>query len=164
MESKDVPFFNDKLQHIDTSKVMIISQSIEDVDLSKVIGTSHPKYHGKTWGQLKPVPGSLRADIFDINVADQPLRGAVALSDLLVRNPEYYIDDGIKDNWTFYKLNDDYYIVEGNNRTVIARFFFHLNNIEPIIRNVKVKIVTCSEKPNKLSILDSIISFFKKTN
>lgn len=164
MESKDVPFFNDKLQYINTSKVIAIKQSIEDVNLSKVIGTSHPSYHGKTWGQLKPVPGSSSGDIFDPEIAGQPLKRAVTLIHALEKNPEYYTDDSIKDEWSFYKLNDDYYIVEGNNRTVIARFFLHLNNIKPIIRNVKVTIVTCSEEIKKPSAIDRVINFFNKNN
>ncbi|MDD9158396.1 hypothetical protein PVK64_19715 [Aliivibrio sp. S4TY2] len=131
------------------------SISYEDVNLSSVVGTCHPKYGNKTWFDLKPVPGSLRGDfINNISVSKQLMRGAIENVRQLEKNPDYYLSSVQKEEWSFYKVGNNYYIKEGNNRTVVARFFFLLNDLDPVIKNVRVHSV-------KLKILDRILLFIK---
>jgi hypothetical protein len=149
------PVASQKLCYFNFKKITSESIGYEDVDLSSVVGTCHPKYQNKTWFDLKPVPGSLRGDcVNNISVAKQPMRGAIANVQQLEKNPGYYLSSVKKEDWSFYKVGNKYYIREGNNRTVVARFFFLLNNLEPVIKNVKVHSV-------KLNKLDSILLFIK---
>lgn len=53
-------------------------------------------------------------------------------------NPYYYFDITQKQGMLFFKHKDNYFINTGNNRTVIAKYFFHYNNMEPILKNVYV--------------------------
>lgn len=149
------PVTSQKLCHFNFTNFLSESIDFEDVNLSSVVGTCHPKYGNKTWFDLKPVPGSLRGDfVNDMSVATQLMRGAIENVRQLENNPTYYQSAVQKEEWSFYKVGNDYYIKEGNNRTVVARFFFLLNDLEPVIRNVKVHTV-------KLKILDRILLFIK---
>jgi hypothetical protein len=60
--------------------------------------------------------------LLSLNKLQQNLR-------LLQQNPEYYFDDKIKEpRWLFVQVGDDYYVKEGINRTVLARFLAFYNS------------------------------------
>jgi hypothetical protein len=60
--------------------------------------------------------------LLSLNKLQQNLR-------LLQQNPEYYFDDHIKEpRWLFVQVGDDYYVKEGINRTVLARFLAFYNS------------------------------------
>ncbi|MGR5159963.1 hypothetical protein [Vibrio owensii] len=149
------PVASQKLCYFNFNKFKSESIAYEDVNLSSVVGTCHPKYGNKTWFDLKPVPGSLGGDfINDISVAKQLMRGAIENVRQLETNPDYYLSSARKEEWSFYKVGNSYYIKEGNNRTVVARFFFLLNDLDPVIKNVKVHSV-------ELNALNSMLLYIK---
>lgn len=132
-----VPFSSSRLVYLDQRNIVANSTSIRTVDLSKVRGTTHPDYAGLSWGELKPVPGTVHNPT-DPHVAIQPLKRAVSNCQQLVQNPKYYTSMGEKEYWSFYLIDDEYYVSNGNNRTVIARFFFHLNSLSPMVHGISV--------------------------
>ncbi|MDY4348325.1 hypothetical protein [Pectobacterium brasiliense] len=139
MDLSTISFANDTWRYLDKQEISLIGPTkISHVDLSKVVGTTHVNYRGKTWGELKPVIGTSEGDIFNTEVACQPLARAVTNIHALEKKPEYYLTIEEKDSWSFIELNGEFYISEGNNRTVIGRFFLHLNQKPPIIHGVKV--------------------------
>lgn len=125
----DFPFSDDRLRQLDLMECRLtrISTAIQSVDLSRVVGTVHPDYANYSWGRLMP---SLAGD-------GALKRGQRGMRDL-VNNPNYYLSPDHKQAWSFYQIGDDFYISEGNNRTVIARFFLYANKLPPIIHGVAV--------------------------
>jgi len=124
-----IDFDNIKLESLNVSEANIINSYIGSVDLSKIKGTQHPNYKNKTWSILLEQLGR------------KSPRAAPNLRNLK-DNPNYYLSKEEKDTWSFYKKNNYYYINEGNHRTIFARYFFYLNNIEPIIYGVNIKELT----------------------
>lgn len=112
--------------------------------IDKIIGVSrlHPEF---IWGSFLNCRGS-HGKMED------------ALS-ALAKNPDYYLFDEKKEYWSFYKIDDEYFISEGKHRTVTVRFFAHFN---PQIfgENPMIRYCTVMEK-----IVDrEFISFKKEIN
>lgn len=141
-----VPFADVALDKFDPRNYEIGQSRLTSVDLAQVMGTTHPDYAGKTWGELKPVPGSLsNRDLANTKVAYQPLKRASNNCQLLHRNPEYYLSKERKEHWSFYRLGNQYFISSGNNRTVVGRYFLHLNGLSTLVHGVEV--VDATPKP-----------------
>ncbi|MDK2050876.1 hypothetical protein [Aliarcobacter butzleri] len=119
-------FANIILEEIRVCEASVKKRYIGSVNLLKVKGTTHPKYINKSWSELLDELGrkSPRAKSNIQHLKD---------------NPNYYFNDEEKETWSFYKRNDDYYIDQGNHRTILARYFFYLNNITPIIHGIIIK-------------------------
>ncbi len=147
MPAAAAPFAEHRLSFFDGEEIAYGNTYIGAVDLSKVAGTTHPDYAGKTWGELKPVPGSLRNELTDTVVLYQPLKRAPANLQALHKNPGYYESLDKKDYWSFYLLDGKYYVAEGNNRTVIGRFFFHVAGKPPIVHGVKITEASRKKQP-----------------
>ncbi|WHI45954.1 hypothetical protein ACJJIW_11660 [Microbulbifer sp. JMSA004] len=136
---ENIPFSNDVLLFLERGKINVGEPKRGSVDLSKVVGTTHPDYCGKTWGQLKPIPGTSDGDFMNNReVALQGLKRAIVNVKALEKNPSYYFDDNEKTHWSFYQIDDKYYISSGNHRTVIGRLFLHLNNQEQLVHGVTI--------------------------
>ncbi|WP_444907040.1 hypothetical protein ACJJIR_01330 [Microbulbifer sp. SSSA008] len=166
MNLEEIPFANDELSYLDTQSIEVGECKVGAVDLTRVIGTTHPDYQGKTWGQLKPIPGTSKGDFMNNrNVAFQPLKRAIGNVQSLERNPEYYFSRENKEHWSFYKINDDYYISAGNNRTIIGRMFLHLNSQEPLIHGVEITPAKFRKEPvrepEKVSVISRLSAWFK---
>ena len=166
MDLEAVPFSDDVLLYLDARSIHVGEPQVSSVDLSKVVGTTHPDYCGKTWGQLKPVPGTSEGDfINNRDVAFQGLKRAVGNIQCLERNPEYYFSDEEKDHWSFYQIGDEYYISSGNNRTVIGRLFLHLNGQKEVVHGV---VVTPAEyktepevEPERIGLISRLMAWFR---
>ncbi|MGB0893582.1 MAG: hypothetical protein ACPGUD_04185 [Parashewanella sp.] len=50
---EDLPFSTDLLSELNVQKIKVGASYIGSVNLSKVVGTTHPDYCEKTWGELK---------------------------------------------------------------------------------------------------------------
>ncbi len=166
MDESNTPFFNDVLAYLDTKNISTVGSTYGCVDLSKVVGTTHSNYCEKTWGELKPVVGTSRGDIInDTNVVYQNLKRAVGNVKDLERNPDYYFSQEEKDHWSFYEIDGEYYIAEGNNRTVIGRFFLTLNHQTPVVHGVRIMQATYSTKTvaeqKKKGVVSSVFSWLK---
>lgn len=130
METSTIEFANYKLKKFLKCEADItIEPYIGDVNLSEVVGTRHPDYIDKSWVELLTILGR-----------DSPR--AKSKIELLNGTPEYYLNEEKKETWSFYKDIDGYYIDQGNHRTVLGRFFFYLNKIEPIVHGVTIKEVS----------------------
>ena len=141
-----VPFADIALAKFDPQNYEIGQSSLTSVDLAQVIGTTHPDYAGKTWGELKPAPGTLsNRDPANIEVTYQPLKRASRNCQLLERNPDYYLSKDEKEHWSFYRVGNQYFISSGNNRTIVGRYFFHLNGLSAVVHGVVV--VDATPKP-----------------
>lgn len=160
-----VSFANDVLSELDQRTISTQPAFIGQVDLTKVVGTTHPDYMNRTWGALKPVRGSLFGDICNTGVSYQPLKRAVRNVQLLKENPDYYFSKEKKETWSFYKIDDEFYISEGNNRTVVARYFLSLNEMPQIVHGVSISIAsrksTSSAKPIQLNYWQRFVEFFR---
>lgn len=170
IDLQNVAFNRDVLAHVYNADIESIEIEIGSVDLSFVVGTTHPDYAGKSWGELKPVVGSLEGDfINNRDVAFQPLKRAVANVGALARNPEYYLSKEEKDYWSFYEIDGQYYIASGNNRTIIGRYFFYLNDLDPIVHGVKVtksrfkrpKLMPAIENSGRESLIKRLLNWLK---
>ena len=117
----EVPFSNDKLEFLNTSDIEIGEQYIGSVDLSLVVGTDHLDYAEKTQ-----------------KVVFQNLKRATRNIVDLKKSPEYYFKQVKKKDWSFYKIDEQYFISKGNHRTVIGRFFFYLTSQKPVIHGVSI--------------------------
>lgn len=98
-------------------------QKNTDMDVKRVTGSNHPDYINQPWSYL---------------ITDGK-RSSIRL-DELAKTPEYYLSDIQEEKPNFVKIGQDIFIVgDGNNRTIIAKFFFHFNRDkidEPLLRNV----------------------------
>lgn len=129
-----VPFAGEVLKEFNSLEYEISDSFFGSVNLSKVIGCEHPDYVGKSWGELRPVP----KDKLDDSTSYQILkRGNSNLINLSI-TPEYYLNDSRKNHWEFYEVDGYYFISAGVHRSVIARFFFFYNDIEPFVMGVKI--------------------------
>ncbi|UTD55726.1 hypothetical protein [Halomonas sp. MS1] len=148
MDLETVPFSDNTLSYLDRRSIDVGEPQVGSVDLSKVVGTTHPDYCGKTWGQLKPIPGTSGADFMNNrDVAFQGLKRAFGNVQSLERNPDYYFSYEEKDHWSFYQIGSEYYISSGNNRTVIGRLFLHLNGQEEVVHGVRVTPAEFKKEP-----------------
>lgn len=99
------------------------------VDLSFVVGTEHPDYHGSSWLEL---------------IGNPPGRPAGRLKRIhgglleMASAPDYYLSNDEKDHWSFYLVNGRYYVSTGMHRTVIARFLLACNERPTIVSGVAV--------------------------
>lgn len=112
------------------------------VDLTKVVGTAHEDYASYSWIELLPRDYRSHSEeefqwAEKTGVQGLLHRGWERLSELH-SNPEYYLNAKTKHHMSFYKLNDHYYINDGNHRTVLARLFLGLNSLPQKIKGVTV--------------------------
>lgn len=166
IDLEKMPFSDDVLSYLDTHSIDVGEPQVGSVDLSKVVGTTHPDYCGKTWGQLKPVLGTSEGDFINNRaVAFQGLKRAVGNVRALERNPNYYFSDEKKDHWSFYQIGDEYYISSGNNRTVIGRLFLHLNCREQVVHGVVITAAQFKKEPEiereSLSLIHRFVAWFR---
>ena len=99
------------------------------IDLSYVKGIWHSQYAGRTWSQL--VAGETVGDSVPLKRLDQCLKD-------LEKTPKYYLSKARKCNWSFYEVDGIYYVICGNHRTVVARYFLEMNGLDPVIYGVTV--------------------------
>jgi hypothetical protein len=111
------------------------------VDLSLVVGTEHPDYHGSSWLEL---------------LGNPPGRPAGRLKRIhsglleMASTPDYYLSNDEKDNWSFYLVNEQYYVSTGMHRTVIGRFLLACNDLPTVVSGVAVtELVLRSQSPPK---------------
>lgn len=53
-------------------------------------------------------------------------------------NPMYYLEKSEKEHWSFSKVGEDYFVTEGNHRTILARFLLSLNGLPAIVHGVAI--------------------------
>lgn len=141
-----VPFAKDRLRRLRPGSIRRLGSVVSAVDLSRVVGTMHNDYADRSWGDLKPVPGSLAGNIIaDTAVAFQPLARATANVRALELNPDYYLSRDVKERWSFYRIDGYYYIAEGNHRSVVGRYFLFANNLPPFVHGVTITEATFLE-------------------
>ncbi|MDG3413733.1 hypothetical protein P5E37_22975 [Vibrio parahaemolyticus] len=116
------------LKEFDSRDYEFIRSDILNVDLDLVVGTDHPDYEGKTWGELIPIEGDKYHTL---------KRGERALKQLQ-ENPDYYLEDKNNSDWKFHLVNGEFYICSTNHRVVTAKAFFEANHLPPIIKNAHV--------------------------
>jgi hypothetical protein len=145
LKTKTPPFTNDRLERFRYSDYSGLPQNMsknESVDLRKVIGTNHPDYSDMTWGELLPgdpkITEQMECWSRERSEAEGLMKRGMACLKDLYSNPGYYTSTGRKEHWSFSKVGDNYYITEGNHRTVLARFFLHLNGLPEVIHGVSV--------------------------
>jgi hypothetical protein len=167
----EVYFANDVLDKFDSHEYESLGTEVCSVDLSKVVGCYHPDYAGKTWGELKPVEGTLNGDREIINIAYQNLKRAIGNVRDLSRNPDYYLNKEVKDHWDFYNLEGKLYISSGVHRTIIGRYFLWLNDLEPLVHGVhlthlkpKSNIVAQDMGRGQISLFDKLKSILTQHN
>jgi hypothetical protein len=113
-----------------------------EVDLSKVVWIFHPSYQRHTWKALLPPDppvGFVSARLLSYfpNVNCLLKRGDDNMR-WLRKNPDYYLSAEKKVGWSFLRINDLFYLDCGVHRTIIGRFFLHLNGLPEIIRGASV--------------------------
>ncbi|MGF6214480.1 hypothetical protein, partial [Comamonas sp. 4034] len=102
------------------------------IDLSLVAGTEHPDYYGSTWAELIGLPpGHDRCVLKRLNLNLHQLAASA----------EYYLSADKKEHWSFYLLDDQYFISSGNHRTVLGRFLLELNGLPAIVHGVSVTVL-----------------------
>lgn len=82
------------------------------LNVFRIVGTDHPQYAGMSWLELLE-----RGKRMDINIP------------LIERNPDYYTEaTQLHQGMNFVSLNGlDWYVsADGNHRSCLARFYFHL--------------------------------------
>lgn len=96
------------------------------INVNDVVGTNHGSYHGREWSAL----------IMDGKKSDTNISK-------LASNPEYYLSSELKEQTQYTSIDGETYINGGgNNRTIIAKFFFHYNRdtiAEPVLKGVKLE-------------------------
>ena len=123
------PFANDRLAPLHRMDILVPGDGrLGSVDLTRVAGTTHPDYGGMPWGRLKPQSDN---DLCGLKRAMSAMR-------LLRGNPHYYLSRAPKPAWSFYEIYGQFFIIEGNHRTVVARFLLSLNQLPPIVHGVLI--------------------------
>lgn len=56
----------------------------------------------------------------------------------MASTPDYYLSNDEKDNWSFYLVNERYYVSCGMHRTVIGRFLLASNHLPTVVTGVAV--------------------------
>jgi hypothetical protein len=149
LNDNNVSFSNDELNEFDDLKYHLNEHYVGSVDLSKVKGCTHPDYFGFKWHDLKPVTGTLEGNRENSSVAYQKLKRAISNIKELASNPEYYLSHDLKNYWSFYQVNGDYYIASGVHRTIIARYFLFLNGLPQLVHGVKITKATLKCMPQE---------------
>lgn len=109
--SETVKSWQDQKNEIEGFVIDKVCHENAQIDVNDVVGSNHAGYIGNPWSYLI-------------------LSGHKSQSNLteLCSDPEYYLSSDLKDDLNFKKVNGDIYIIgDGNNRTTIAKFFFHFN-------------------------------------
>lgn len=155
---KSAPVFaHEKLLLFDELKYLNYeSQRIDrgTVDLAKVIGTAHSDYAGYSWIELLPRDYRGGYSEEDFREAERTglqgrlHRGWERLKELHA-NPGYYLNAKTKHHMSFYKLNDYYYVNDGNHRTVLARLFLGLNSLPQKLKGVTIIKILDRELPQR---------------
>jgi len=145
LEINEPYFMNDKLKYFDRSIYGKFDWLKHDegegvIDLSKVIGTAHYNYHGNTWFELLPTnqDNHKNLEVFSSWQHQGKLARGWQAFDMLLRNPDYFISDDVKENLNYFKVGDDYYINGGNHRTILGRFLLNLNGYDEMIKGVNI--------------------------
>lgn len=119
------------------------------VDLAKVCGTDHCDYYGSTWLELLPSnPDDYEHLEYWSRLAHEGKmkRGWNCIKELR-NNPNYYIDRSPKEHWSFAKVGENYFVTQGNHRTVVGRFFLSLNNLPTLVHGVSITEIQIPQKP-----------------
>ncbi|TOF62790.1 hypothetical protein [Vibrio parahaemolyticus] len=103
---------------------------IESVDLRKIVGTSHCNYYGKTWAQLIP---KVEDEYYVLKRANQNLED-------LAHNPTFYLPESKPLTISLAKLDNNYYILNGNHRSIIGCAFLLKNDLPPILHDISVSV------------------------
>lgn len=92
------------------------------VPLNKIYGSRHPNYAGTTWRDV----------LYGAERIERRLQGAID-------DPSYYTHHSLvqSDVITYAKINDSYYIEQGNHRTTIAKFLLPMLGYDQL-SNVRV--------------------------
>jgi len=89
----------------------IVLQNVA-IDPRKIIGSDHPRYYGTSWRDFL---------LTGKRVSDNILR--------YEENPNYYGDvcqqKSHYGHWSLAQIGEEYYICEGNHRSLIAKFLAH---------------------------------------
>ena len=131
-----IPFANENVKNM--KKVLDYSFITEEViinnacfDLRRIVGSDHPSYIGKTWGNMID---NLQREINIKALFLDELRDYGSIS--YYKNRDNF--KGNEDPWGFTVINDnETYICEGNHRTVIAKFLNALDLIDSNINALK---------------------------
>ncbi len=112
------------------------------VPLSAVVGTTHGDYAGYSWLELLPSDYRLYTEEDNCNRTLSGLEGRLKRGwerlKELHSNPGYYLSRTPKDQLSFFKVGNDYFIEDGNHRVVLARFFLSLNVLPEKLQGVSV--------------------------
>ncbi len=140
MDLESVPFANEVLRFQAKQELELHEDRIESVDLRRIVGTTNPKFQiERTWGDLKPVAGTLRKER---ESCYQPMERSRSVFSDLTEDPDFILSRKKKCSWTVLEINEELFVEVGLHRTVIARFFLHLNGLEPIVHGVNVRRAT----------------------
>lgn len=104
------------------------STRMGSVDLSKVIGMTHPRYSDLSWQDLIPV-------------SDGPnkLKRSKDRLDDLSKTPDYFLSHNKKEPiWSFAEVDGEFFISTGVHRTVIGYAFLLENNLPTIVHGVSI--------------------------
>lgn len=138
LEIHEIPFSPDVLSNFTATNYELVSSRKGSVDLSKVVGCTHPRYAGLSWGILKPSKMDVYGDLADPDFENQTLKRARLRMRDLKETPEYFLSFIEKEYWSFAEIDGLFYVTEGVHRSVIARYFFHLNGLPPIVHGVAI--------------------------
>lgn len=122
--SEIVKSWNDYEREIDGFDLKQVHHENATIDVRNVVGSNHGTYVSQPWQYL----------IFHGKYSSDRLKE-------LSNNPEYYLEEiTCERRPNLHKVGQDLFIVgDGNNRTIIAKFFFYYNQdkiAEPLLRNV----------------------------
>jgi hypothetical protein len=145
LQSKQPYFANERMEHFDYSTFHGVPRTTTpasegSVDLTRVRGTVHSDYSGSTWLELLPTnPDDFtHLEYWERLGHEGKMKRGWRCLRAMRENPTYYLNEEEKEHWGFYKIGSDYYISEGNHRTVVARFLLALNERPEIVRGVSV--------------------------
>ncbi|WP_418181378.1 hypothetical protein ACNSOL_11805 (plasmid) [Aliarcobacter lanthieri] len=128
-----IPFANEKIEPLIYDFYDFVDKEVitldTSLDVTKVIGTSHPKYYRNTW--IAAI-NNLRTPSYveDLKLTSNKF-GSI---DFYKTKEHYKIRD---DPWGIKLINGKYYISEGNHRTIISKFLNSLGLIEDNIKGLK---------------------------
>lgn len=161
LDVREIPFSSAVLSNFTTTNYDLISSRKGSVDLSKIIGCAHPRYAGLSWGILKPSRIDVYGDSADPDFENQTLKRARLRMHDLKETPEYFLSFIEKEHWSFAEVDGSFYVTEGVHRSVIARYFFHLNGLPPIVHGVaiaKMKLKPDAVYPNPSIVIKPLFS------
>ena len=145
--TKKPDFSDEKLEYFDDKKFLEENPGkwgdyyTGSVLLNKVVGTTHSDYVGYSWMELLPTVFKSEKNIPDFSTTKN-LQILKRDRDLIYRfqeNPDYYLSEEKKENMSFFKVGDKFYINGGNHRVIMARFFLNLNQLPEVIKGVTIE-------------------------